>query len=55
MFGWDEPAVLDFWRFIAERHRVFLRRTVWRLPPPWTVDPILANTFTTRRRTSTRP
>ena len=30
-----------FWRFAAERQRIFWRR-VQGLPPPWTADPVLA-------------
>ncbi len=45
--SWNEDAVLDFWRFVCERHRLFLRRFVWRTPPPWTSDLVLATLFTT--------
>ncbi|MBI4348479.1 MAG: hypothetical protein HY553_16685 [Elusimicrobia bacterium] len=41
---WNEPAVLGFWRFVCERHLAFVRRVVWRTPPPWTCDPVLATT-----------
>lgn len=44
---WNEAAVLDFWRFVCERHRLFLRRFVWRTPLPWTSDRILSTLFTT--------
>jgi hypothetical protein len=44
---WNEPEVLAFWRFIVERHRLFLRRFVWRTPPPWTSDPVVATICTT--------
>jgi hypothetical protein len=42
-----KDRVLDFFRFIAERHLMFIRRVIYRDPPPWTQDPVLASTFTT--------
>src|SRR3989442_13280131 len=42
-----ESRVLDFFRFIAERHLMFVRRVIYHQPPPWTQDPILARTYTT--------
>ncbi len=43
-----------FWRFAAERQRVFWRR-VAGLPPPWTYDPVLAAyKFTNAYRASDR-
>jgi hypothetical protein len=36
---WNENELHQFWRFVAERNRMFLRRVVWRLPPPWTDEP----------------
>ncbi len=43
----EKDRVLDFFRFIAERHLMFVRRVIYRDPPPWTQDPVLASTFTT--------
>src|SRR5262245_14578596 len=34
-------ALAGFWRFIAERHEVFIRRPLLKPAPPWTDDPIL--------------
>ena len=43
-----------FWRFAAERQRVFWRR-VQGLPPPWMHDPVLtAYKFTNAYRASDR-
>lgn len=39
--AWRQDRLNDFWRFVAERHQVFLRRVVQKQPPPWTDDPIL--------------
>lgn len=37
----------QFWRFVAERQRIWHARFVSRAPPPWTSDPILRdNRFT---------
>ena len=36
----NEEAWMDFWHFINERHKIFLKKTVGR-PKPWTDDPIL--------------
>lgn len=37
-----DPGRLDlFWRFVCERQRVWHRRNIERLPPPWTDDPVL--------------
>ena len=45
---------LAFWRFAAERQRVFWQR-VQGLPPPWTCDPVLATyKFTNAYRASDR-
>jgi NTP pyrophosphatase (non-canonical NTP hydrolase) len=48
-------AVYDtYWRFAAERQRIFFRR-LQRLPPPWTDDPVLrAHKFTNAYRASDR-
>ena len=51
-----KPTLLftAFWRFAAERQRVFWRR-VQGLPPPWTNDPVLgAYKFTNAYRASDR-
>ncbi len=51
-----KPTLLftAFWRFAAERQRVFWRR-VAGLPPPWTTDPVLAAyKFTNAYRASDR-
>ena len=51
-----KPTLLftAFWRFAAERQRVFWRR-VQGLPPPWTTDPVLAAyKFTNAYRASDR-
>ncbi len=51
-----KPTLLftAFWRFAAERQRVFWRR-VQGLPPPWTADPVLAAyKFTNAYRASDR-
>ena len=37
------PVYDTYWRFAAERQRVFFRR-LEGLPPPWTDDPILCST-----------
>ncbi len=43
-----------YWRFAAERQRVFFRR-LERCPPPWTDDPVLlAHKFTNAYRASDR-
>lgn len=40
-------ALDSFWRFVAERQRIWCRRFVERRAPPWTTDPILqSNRFT---------
>lgn len=37
-----KPAALaEFLGFVTERHRIWERRNVLKLPPPWTADPIL--------------
>lgn len=36
----NEEALTDFWHFINERHKIFLKKTVGK-PKPWTDDPIL--------------
>src|SRR5437764_10315765 len=48
-------AVYDtYWRFAAERQRIFFRR-LQRLPAPWTDDPVLrAHKFTNAYRASDR-
>jgi NTP pyrophosphatase (non-canonical NTP hydrolase) len=48
-------AVYDtYWRFAAERQRIFFQR-MQRLPPPWTDDPVLgAHKFTNAYRASDR-
>lgn len=51
-----KPTLLfaAFWRFAAERQRIFWRR-VQGLPPPWTNDPVLAAyKFTNAYRASDR-
>jgi hypothetical protein len=36
-----------FWWFVCERQRIWQRRTIERVPPPWTDDPVLqAERFT---------
>jgi len=27
-----------FWRFIAERHSIYKKKEIEKLPPPWTDD-----------------
>lgn len=45
--SWDQDALEMFWKFIAERHTIWNRRFVTKLPWPWTDDPILQkNKFT---------
>jgi len=39
---WNRRAVDLFWRFVRERHEIFIRRVVEKQPPPWTRDPALA-------------
>jgi hypothetical protein len=39
---WHQPRLNEFWRFVAERHNVFIRRVVKKQPPPWTEDEALA-------------
>jgi thymidylate kinase len=48
-------AVYDtYWRFAAERQRIFFRR-LRREPPPWTIDPVLVrHKFTNAYRASDR-
>jgi hypothetical protein len=43
-----ERTRLDlFWRFVCERHTIWTKRVLQKLPPPWTDDPILrAERFT---------
>ena len=36
-----EDPVTDFWRFVVERHEIFIRRHIEHRPPPWTTDPWL--------------
>jgi hypothetical protein len=48
------PAFDTYWRFAAERQRVFLNRVAQK-PPPWTEDPIIAgHRFTNVYRASDR-
>jgi NTP pyrophosphatase (non-canonical NTP hydrolase) len=48
------PVYDTYWRFAAERQRVFFNRLEGR-PPPWTQDPVLrANKFTNAYRASDR-
>ena len=48
------PIYNTYWRFAAERQRVFFRR-LERCPPPWTDDPVLrAHKFTNAYRVSDR-
>ena len=44
---WREDRIAAFWRFVAERHNVFIRRVVERTPPPWTRDRILQSVYFT--------
>ena len=37
----DPERLNAFWRFVAERHSIFVRRHLYKQPPPWTSDPIL--------------
>lgn len=37
----DTDLLQSFWSFVAERHRIYVRRHVQQLPPPWTVDEVL--------------
>ena len=39
---WREAKVHEFWRFVAARHEVFIKRVIERQPPPWTADRALA-------------
>lgn len=36
-----QSMMLDFWEFAYERQRIWRRRTIDRLPWPWTDDPVL--------------
>ncbi|HEY1375808.1 MAG TPA: nucleotide kinase domain-containing protein [Gemmataceae bacterium] len=48
------PVYDSYWRFAAERQRVFFNR-LERRPPPWTYDPVLqAHKFTNPYRASDR-
>lgn len=44
---WKQDQVLDFWRFVAARQDMFVRRVLRREPPPWTKDPVLAGHYFT--------
>lgn len=44
---WQPVVVMDFFRFIAERHTMFVRRVIQRKPPPWTTNPTLATVYFT--------
>lgn len=39
--SFDKAALDRFWRFVAERQSIWHKRTVLKLPPPWTDDPVL--------------
>ena len=41
----DPERVAAFWRFICERHAIFVRRHLRHEPPPWTQDPLLQNGY----------
>lgn len=45
--NWDRDAALRFWRFVADRQRVFVKRVLRREPPPWTDDATLAGVYFT--------
>jgi len=36
-----EQNLQQFWRFIAERHAIYKKKNIEKLPPPWTDDSIL--------------
>jgi len=36
-----QPNLEEFFRFMHERHMIYVRRFVKKLPPPWTDNPIL--------------
>ncbi|RJO61032.1 MAG: hypothetical protein C4542_07420 [Dehalococcoidia bacterium] len=38
---WHPEHVPQFWRFVAERHAVFVRRIIRLEPPPWSEDQVL--------------
>ena len=40
----NEDALDLFWRFVAERQRIWHRRFIERKAPPWTSDPVLSTT-----------
>jgi hypothetical protein len=40
--AWRLPKLEEFWRFVAARHDVFIKRVIDQDPPPWTDDPALA-------------
>lgn len=40
---WRVDRVRAFFRLVAERHEMFIRRHLDHKPPPWTDDPILQN------------
>lgn len=43
----QSPSLALFWHWVRERHRIWYRRYVEKLPPPWTDDPYLgAHRFT---------
>jgi len=44
-----------FWRFIAERHSIYKKKEIEKLPPPWTDDPILSSFKFTNVVRSTDP
>lgn len=37
----ETERLRDFWRFVCERHEIFIRRHLGKQPPPWTTDPVL--------------
>lgn len=47
----DNKRLLQLYRYITRRYRIHLRKDVYKLPPPWTKDPILQQfRFTNVRR-----
>jgi len=40
---WNRTELRAFFTFVAARHEVFVRRIVWRRPPPWTSDVTLGS------------
>lgn len=44
---WQPDRLRLFWRFVVDRHNVFLNRVYRKKPPPWTEDTVLASVYFT--------